>query len=177
MRAIVTTAGGVERDARGRAHTSSQFKSPRGMLACRFRRCPHDHYRAPTITKCAAPQSSKRQRDGLAIYPVSRQLVRRLLIASLRHVHDPYSMTSSARASNVGGTVRPSAIAGPDINRNQSLQHRAVVNAGAPRGFAIAIAKRAAPSAATRKLEEREVIAAGFALLNQSLYLPKPPRR
>jgi hypothetical protein len=47
----------------------------------------------------------------LATYPVSRQLVRRLLIASLRHVHDPYSMTSSARASNVGGTVRPSALA------------------------------------------------------------------
>jgi hypothetical protein len=68
-------------------------------------------------------------------------------------------------------------LGGPDINRNQSLQHRAVVNAGAPRGFAIAIAKRAAPSAATRKLEEREAIAAGFALLNQGLYLPKPPRR
>jgi hypothetical protein len=50
------------------------------------------------------------------------------------------------------------------------------VNAGAPRGFAIAIAKRAAPCR-DQKARGREAIAAGFALLNQSLYLPKPPRR
>ena len=44
----------------------------------------------PTITKCAAPKSSKRQRDGLAIYPVSRQLVRRLLIEPLMSSGWPY---------------------------------------------------------------------------------------
>ena len=32
------------------------------------------------ITKCVGSQSNERQRAGLAIYPVSRQLRRRLLI-------------------------------------------------------------------------------------------------
>jgi hypothetical protein len=35
--------------------------------------------RSLAITKCAGPQSSERQWVGLAIYPVSRQLVRGLL--------------------------------------------------------------------------------------------------
>ena len=56
----------------------------------RFRRCSQGQDRAPTITKCAAPQSSERQRGGLAIYPVSRRLVRRLLIELLMSSDWPY---------------------------------------------------------------------------------------
>src|SRR5258707_9612766 len=49
------------------------------MPACLFRRCPRGHDRTPTIIECAAPQSSERQRGGLANCPVCRHLVRRLL--------------------------------------------------------------------------------------------------
>jgi hypothetical protein len=41
---------------------------------CCIRECAHGR----AITKCAAPRSSERRRRGLAIYPVSRRLVRRL---------------------------------------------------------------------------------------------------
>ena len=87
-------------ESHARAHTSPQFKCPRGMLACLFRRCSQDPDRAPTITKCAGPQSSERQWGGLAIYPVSRQLVRRLLIELSQNF--PGEVSASARQGDDG---------------------------------------------------------------------------
>src|SRR5204862_5216905 len=62
----------------------------------------------PAITKYAAPRSSKRQPDGLAIYPVSRQLVRRLLIEPLMssgRSYGPDDPDQQDRAGEAGNQV------------------------------------------------------------------------
>ena len=110
MRAIVTTAGGVERGSRARAHTSSQFKVRAECWHVVSGGVRTVIIALPPSPNARFPKAANDNGMASLCSPVSRQLVRRLLIASVRHVHDPYSMTSSARASNVGGTVRPSAL-------------------------------------------------------------------
>src|SRR4051794_5424662 len=78
------------------------------MLACLFRYCSCGHDRTPATRNTAAPRSSKRQPDGLAIYPVSRQLVRRLLIEppmSSGWSYGPDDPDQQDRAAQAGNQV------------------------------------------------------------------------
>ena len=63
-----------------------------------------DALRSLAITKCAGPQSSERQWAGLALYSLSHQLVRRLLIdPRLQHRSDRLRQGPTPEASQATG--------------------------------------------------------------------------